>query len=64
MKTKPATVAELIKRLSGLKQDLPVYIRSKYTGDVRWCDDHPLSINGVGEMEANDEIGEHVSILY
>lgn len=63
MKNKPPTVAEVIKKLQELPQNLPVYLRSKYTGDVRWCDDHPININGISEM-VNTDLGKHVTFLY
>ena len=53
------TVADVIKKL----QELPCYLRSKYTGDVRWCDDHPINLNGIGEME-NTDLGKHITFLY
>ena len=63
MKKSVPTVAEIIKKLQELPQELPCYLRSKYTGDVRWCDDHPVNLNGIGEME-NTDLGKHVTFLY
>lgn len=48
---KPSTVKEIIEKLQQLPQDLPCYIRPKYWGTLEWCDEAPININGISEME-------------
>ena len=54
MKINPPTVAELIAKLQTMPQDLPVYLRSKYTGETDPFEDYPVNINGVSKMEGNE----------
>jgi len=60
---KPPTVEELIAILHHLPKDLPIYIRSKYTGDTNYAEDYPMNPYGVSEMES-DELGKHVVFLF
>lgn len=48
------TVGELIKRLQELPPDLPVFVRPKYHGDLKWCDDAIVKTTGVCEMHPKD----------
>lgn len=54
-KTTPATVQEVIDALEKLPRDFPCYFRPKYHGDVRWCDDVPVNLNGISEMHPDDK---------
>lgn len=57
----PSTVKELIEKLQQLPQDLPVYVRPKYTGILSWCDDASVNVNGVSVMETDS--GNNVTFL-
>lgn len=59
-----ATVQDLIDKLNSMPdKTLPVFLRSKYTGDVKWCDEHSIHLNGVSEMEKDGKINR-VVFLY
>jgi hypothetical protein len=47
---KPAKVKDIIEALQKLPSDFPCYFRPKYHGDVNWCDDVPVKLNGICEM--------------
>jgi len=47
---RPTTVKQLIAKLKTMPQDLPVYVRPKYHGDLAWSDDAAVMLNGVSEM--------------
>jgi hypothetical protein len=65
MKNKVSTVKELIAVLEKLpNKNLPVYFRSKYTGNVLWCDEHPIHLPGIGEMVDNNDKIDRVVFLY
>lgn len=68
MNNNPSTVQEWINALKKLPPNLPLYVRSKYTGDVLWTDDHPINVRGLSEMEASKYPKEvnrrHACILY
>lgn len=64
--TKPSNVRDVIEKLQRMPPDLPVYTRSKYTGDTDYTKDYPVNINGISRMEAEDDgvQEEHVTILF
>jgi hypothetical protein len=65
MNDKHPTVQQLIDVLNKLpNKDLPVFFRSKYTGNVNWCDEHPVHLNGIGEMVDDKEKINRVVFLY
>ena len=55
MSDKQITVGELIEKLKEYSVNLPVYVRTKYSGTVKWTDDIPVKVNGIGEMHPIDK---------
>ena len=49
------TIGELIDVLKKYDKNLPVYVRTKYSGDVRWTDDIPVKANGIAEMHPENK---------
>lgn len=49
----PATVSQLIAKLSDMPQDAPVYVRPKYHGDLAWYEDAAVVLDGISEMHPN-----------
>ena len=52
----PATVAEIIEALKKLPPDYPCYFRPKYYGTVKYTDDVPIHLNGIGEMHPDQKV--------
>lgn len=59
-----STVGEWIAALAKLDPSLPLYVRSKYTGDVSWTQDHPVRVRGLSPMEPGVVGRAHACILY
>ena len=51
----PITVGELIEKLKEYDENLPIYVRPKYSGDIRYTDDIPVKLNGIGEMHPTNK---------
>jgi hypothetical protein len=47
-------VKELIEELKKLPSNFPIYIRSKYYGEMTGFEDVPLNPNGICEMQPKD----------
>ena len=50
IKSDAITIGELIAVLKKYDKNLPVYIRPKYSGDIKYTDEIPIKINGIAEM--------------
>lgn len=60
----PSTVKDIIEKLQQLPQDLPCYIRPKYWGNLDWCDDAPINVNGIGEMEGSEYTNNTANVTF
>lgn len=61
---KASTVGEFIAALQKLPPNLPMYVRSKYSGEVDWTLDYPINVKGLSEMEPGEVGEEHACILF
>jgi hypothetical protein len=58
-------VSELIDRLNKIEnKDLPIYLRSKYSGDTNYWQEYEINPNGIGEMENKENKIDRVVFLY
>ena len=48
------TVADIIKVLQKMRQDVPVFVRPKYYGNVECWEDVPVNVNGISSMVDKD----------
>ena len=49
------TVGELIAALKKYDKNLPIFIRPKYSGNIKYTDDVPIKINGISEMHPDNK---------
>lgn len=60
-----STVGEFVAAMLKLPQDLPLYVRCKYTGETDWTQDCPIRVSGLSEMVPSKNLNKkHACILY